>query len=259
VGTSVGQIKFKAPGGAYATLTATTTDFGTGSVNGPRYQSFVDVTARVAAGGAGTYAAGDVSAGTGGDRYAGWSLVVAYRDAAQPPRNLTVFDGLVSVAPGSPPATIPVSGFQTPQGGPVRTTLGFVAYEGDLFSNLDSASLNGTVLTNSANPATNFFDSSISNAGVTVLTRNPAYTNTMGYDSDLVDRRRHPGQRCDERDHRAEQRPRRVPAGRPHLRHRAQRAPGVARQGREQSDASRRARPARRRVALHGDRGKHGR
>jgi hypothetical protein len=74
------KVKFKPPGSAYSTLTATTTDFGTGS-NTNRYQSFVNVTAQVAAGGAGTYSVGDVRAGTGGDRYAGWSLVVAYRDA----------------------------------------------------------------------------------------------------------------------------------------------------------------------------------
>jgi uncharacterized repeat protein (TIGR01451 family) len=144
------------------------------------------VTARVAGAGSGTYAAGDVSAGTGTDRYAGWSLVVAYRDPSQPARRLTVLDGLVSIAPTSPPTTIPVSGFQTPRAGPVRTTLGFVGYEGDLGTTGDSAALNTTVLADAANPATNFFDSSIANNGVTVTTRNPAYTNTMGFDSDVL-------------------------------------------------------------------------
>ena len=43
----------------------------------------------VQAAGAGTYAVGNVQAGTGGDRYAGWTLVVAYEDPSQPPRNLT--------------------------------------------------------------------------------------------------------------------------------------------------------------------------
>ena len=117
------QAKFKPPGRAYRTLTATTLDFGTGAST-TRYQAFADVTADVAAAGSGTYAVGDVRAGTGGDRYAGWSLVVAYRDTAQPARNLTVFDGLPSIASNAPPTDDPVSGFQTPPAGPVRTTLG---------------------------------------------------------------------------------------------------------------------------------------
>jgi hypothetical protein len=79
-GTATNRIKFKPPGGTYSTLTATTTDAGTGS-NASRYQSFVNVTSAVAAAGDGTYSAGDVAAGTGGDRFAGWSLVVAYRDS----------------------------------------------------------------------------------------------------------------------------------------------------------------------------------
>ena len=124
-------------------------------------------------------------AGTGGDRYAGWSLVVAYRDTAQPARNLTVFDGLTTIVSNAPPTTIPVSGFTTPPAGPVRTTLGFVSYEGDLGLGGDTASLNTTTLGNAANQATNFFNSSISANGVAVSTRNPSFRNTMGYDSDL--------------------------------------------------------------------------
>ena len=100
----------------------------------------------VQAAGAGTYAVGNVQAGTGGDRYAGWTLVVAYQDPSQPPRNLTVDDGLVTVQSGSPAITIPVSGFTTPPSGPVRTTLGFVAYEGDAGLTGDSATLNTTKL-----------------------------------------------------------------------------------------------------------------
>ena len=43
----------------------------------------MDVTAAVQAAGNGTYWVGDIPAATGEDRYAGWSLVVAYRN---PPR-----------------------------------------------------------------------------------------------------------------------------------------------------------------------------
>jgi hypothetical protein len=105
------------------------------------YGVFVDVTGQVRRGGSGSYTVANVQAATGEDRYAGWALVVAYESAGDPPRNLTVFDGLQSVTQGKSALTIPVSGFQTPLSGPVRTKLGFVAYEGDMGLTGDSASL----------------------------------------------------------------------------------------------------------------------
>ena len=96
-----------------------------------------------------------------------------------------MFDGLTTIVSNAPATTIPVSGFTTPPAGPVRTTLGFVSYEGDLGLGGDTASLNTRTLANAANQATNFFNSSISANGVAVTTRDPAFRNTMGYDSDL--------------------------------------------------------------------------
>ena len=110
------------------------------------YAAFVDVTAHVQRAGSGVYTVANVQSATGEDRYAGWALVVAYEAAGEPPRNLTVFDGLQSVTQGKPAVTIPVSGFQTPLSGPVRTKLGFVAYEGDRGMTGDSATLDGKVL-----------------------------------------------------------------------------------------------------------------
>src|SRR5262249_9294246 len=92
-------VGFKAPGdAAYRPLTAATTAPTPPAANGvdqssgsaTRYGAFFDVTGIVKAAGAGTYAVANVQAGTGGDRYAGWTLVVAYEDLTQPPRNLTV-------------------------------------------------------------------------------------------------------------------------------------------------------------------------
>jgi hypothetical protein len=129
------------------------------------YGVFVDVTDQVRRGGSGIYTVANVQAATGEDRYAGWALVVAYEAAGDPPRNLTVFDGLQSVTQGKSALTIPVSGFQTPLTGPVRTKLGFVATEGDLGIAGDSAALDGKVLTDAVNPANNFFNSTISVEG----------------------------------------------------------------------------------------------
>ena len=173
----------------YTTVTANTANpanFIVSSSANTRYTAFADVTSMVQAAGPGTYSVGNVQAGTGGDRYAGWTLVVAYQDPSQPPRNLTVDDGLVTVQSGSPAITIPVSGFTTPPSGPVRTTLGFVAYEGDAGLTGDSATLNTTKLSDPGSPANNFFDGSITNLGANVTTRNPNDSNNFAYDSMLV-------------------------------------------------------------------------
>ena len=177
------KVVFKAPGdGAYRNVTASTLDDSSGSEG--RYQGFADVTSIVAAAGNGTYTVGNVQAGKGSDRYAGWTLVVAYRDTTQPARNLTIFDGLKTIN-STGGQTIPVSGFKTPPAGPVRTTLGFITYEGDLGIEGDSASLNGTPLTDAQNPQTNFFNSSISNDGSRVSGKGPDYRNQLGIDADL--------------------------------------------------------------------------
>ncbi len=167
------QVGFRLPGASGYTLITTSPSQ---VDNSPppaqtRYNAFADVTAQVKAAGPGIYSVANVQAGTGGDRYAGWSLVVAYQDPGQPPRDLTIDDGFVTVASGSPAITIPISGFRTPPSGPVNTTLGFVGYEGDGGLTGDSASLNGTTLSDGANPPNNFWCSAISNFGTNVPAR----------------------------------------------------------------------------------------
>jgi uncharacterized repeat protein (TIGR01451 family) len=184
-----GQVGFEAPGAAgYSTLNAAPADLNFSTLAGQtnRYGGFVNVTSQVQAAGAGIYSVANVQAGTGQDRYAGWTLVVAYHDSSQPPRNLTVFDGFASINSGGAPVSIPVSGFRTPPSGAVRTTLGFVAYEGDAGLTGDSASLNGTTLSDAANPPNNFFNSAISNAGTNVTTKSPNFVNQLGFDAKLV-------------------------------------------------------------------------
>ena len=126
-----GTVKFMTPGGAYQDLTGSVF---ANSSKGNSYQGFADVTSLVA--GAGTYTVANVQAQqNSSDLYAGWSLVVAYRAPGEPARNLTVFDGYGSVdsSPTSDKTVnIPVSGFKAPTTGPVKATLGFIAYEGDL-------------------------------------------------------------------------------------------------------------------------------
>ena len=179
-------VKFMTPGGAYQNLTGSLV----GS-NGNDYQSFKDVTSLVAGTGAGTYTLANVQAQKDkNDLYAGWSLVVAYRAPGEPARNLTVFDGYGSVAatPSSDKSVdIQIDGFKAPLQGPVNATLGFIAYEGDLGKTGDTVKFDGKSLSNPANPVSDFFNSTISNRGALVSTKNPDYVNQLGYDADLIE------------------------------------------------------------------------
>jgi large repetitive protein len=187
----------KGPGQTtYQTVTAATTVQIPQSTDatGP-YQSYANVTSIVSAAGPGTWFGANVAASTGADRYGGWTLVVAYRNPGLPLRDLTVFNGFDSIG-GSNSDTITISGFLAPFTGPVRTTVGIVAYEGDAGITGDALKLNSTALTTALRPANNFFDGAISNLGVNVTARNPpganaatqgSYVNNFGFDVATVD------------------------------------------------------------------------
>ena len=191
------SIKFRAPGAtAYTSFTdgiltdpalTSTTDYNP-------YQGYRDVTAIVKAAGNGTYWAADISATTGGDRYAGWSLVVAYRNPAAPLRDLRIYQGFNSVS-GTATATIPISGFLTPTSGAVSSAVGVVAWEGDrgfvgdgmqfggqLAADGVTPSTTGTTLSDATRPANNFFNSAISDSGTPLTARNPNFPNNFGVD-----------------------------------------------------------------------------
>jgi uncharacterized repeat protein (TIGR01451 family) len=191
-------VLFRPPNlGAYVTLHASQVDDTplTGALTFRQYQGFVDVTNLVAAAGSGEYMVGNVQLGTGldADQDGGWALAVAYEDTNLPTRNLTIFDGFRFVLADGPPVDIPLSGFLTPKTGPVATKIGLVALEGDLGTTGDSATLNANtptpdVLSNPANPATNFFNASISSRdGTFFQQKRPNYRNQLGFDADIFD------------------------------------------------------------------------
>ena len=180
----LGKVDLKTPGASGFDHLTAAVDQST-EVTGA-YAAFVDVTGQVKRAGAGAYTVANVQSATGEDRYAGWALVVAYEAAGEPPRNLTVFDGLQSVTQGKPAVTIPVGGFQTPPSGPVRTKLGFVAYEGDRGLTGDSATLDGKLLSDKVNAANNFFNSAISVDGQNFTDKTPDYVNQLGFDAKRI-------------------------------------------------------------------------
>ncbi|WP_436758394.1 DUF7507 domain-containing protein [Streptosporangium sp. V21-05] len=195
-----GRVLIKAPGDtAYRTINASAADIGDTPDNvtadGIVYGASADVTSLVASAGAGTYAVANVQAARGFDglgAFGGWSLVVAYRDSSLPLRNISVFDGFLEQQNGTPDTTINLSGFQTPTVGAVNVQLGEVVYDGDNAIVGDSLSIkttNGplTVLSDALHPANNFFNSTIATLANQVTDRNPTYTNTLGYDSNIID------------------------------------------------------------------------
>jgi len=174
-------VRFQTPAAGYVTLTASQTD-----ANGSSYKCFADVTARVQAGMGGLYRAANVqSTPNQTNRHGGWALVVVYGLATEPPRNLVVYDGWAQVS-GTTTVNINVSGFVTPPAGAVNSKLGVVAWEGDLGYTGDAFRLNGVSLSNAVNPATNFFNSSITQLGARFAAKNPDYVNQFGFDADLV-------------------------------------------------------------------------
>ena len=181
------KVRLKVPGGGYTSLTADKVD--SASISGREfYQGFKDVTGLVAGAGNGAYTVANVQATQNDSRYAGWALVIAYRNPADPVRNLSIFHGFgyinSSGTPATPNVDIVVSGFQTPPTGTVKSKIGTVVYEGDLGITGDTIKLDGTTLSNAANPANNYFNSTVSDDGVLDTARNPNFPNLMAVDID---------------------------------------------------------------------------
>jgi uncharacterized repeat protein (TIGR01451 family) len=185
-----------ASAGAYTTLTAASVDDASiNATTNSAYQGFVDVTGIVSLAGAGTYTVANIATtvGTTGatNSYSGWSLVVVYRLASDPTRNMVVYDGYQRVA-GATSVDISLSGFTTPPFGTVTSKLGIVAYDGDKGSVEGTAGLRFGTSTaalnpvfNTVNPQTDVFNSTISTLSANTSSREPNYINTLGFDADI--------------------------------------------------------------------------
>ncbi|WP_249999544.1 Ig-like domain-containing protein [Actinoplanes sp. M2I2] len=180
-----GTVKFRTPVATWQPV-ASSTIFTNGTNSA--YQGFADVTALVSGAGNGVYGVADIQAGTGKDRYAGWALAIAYQNAAEPMHSLRIFDGFGVVSSSDTSVIIPVTGFQTPQNGTVHARIGTVVYEGDLGLTGDTLELDGTQMSDSTNPPTNFFNSTVSDASQLITSgRSPDVKNLMGVDIDQFD------------------------------------------------------------------------
>lgn len=200
------NIKFKGPTGDYNDVVGTVVFNANGtSVDAGDsfpYACYADVTSIVTGltTDLGTYTVANVSSAQGRtDTYipyngtghsAGWSLFIVYENPTLPGKSITSFDGFsaISLAGGNPSLDIPVSGFRTvPAPTPVRANFAFATLEGDSPILGDQLLLNGVNLSTVDRPATNFFNSSVTQLNATpVNNRNPNSTNTLGFDTGVM-------------------------------------------------------------------------
>jgi gliding motility-associated-like protein/fimbrial isopeptide formation D2 family protein len=180
------QVKIKEPGAtSYTTLTADTSFDLNGGYD--YYSCYKDITTILQNAGNGTYTIADLVSITGGsNQWAGWGIVVVYKNDLMTAKNLTVFDGLGSVANSASSVVVNVNGFYTPPSGPVNFELGEIAFDGDRNLTGDSLLFKGgasfLAVSDALHTTNDLFNSSITNNAVQVLNRNPAYSNTLGYD-----------------------------------------------------------------------------
>lgn len=195
-GTDTSVVVDRAGTGAFSTpITADASHTATANSR-TYYQSTADVTALVQARGVGAYRVSGIDTLAFLDLndetvYVAWSMVVFYRRDADPPRNLTLFDGLDAIQTTGPSVTVNLSGFLVPTAG-FDAKLGVVTYEGDDQYDGDALSFNGVALSDASNPVNDFFNSThsylgtpVSNAGdLPQLTGGPR--SMGGFDIDVV-------------------------------------------------------------------------
>ncbi len=184
------QVKIRAGNGPYVEFTADELlDFNSGYFDA--YFCFTDVTDWITTNEVqARYTVANVVGEEDFSAWAGWTLVIAYRDALDPIRNLTVFDGLAFISYNEDSELdVPISGFVTPVVGPVELELGVVAYDGDRGATGDQMAFNGAgsyvYIEDATHDVNNTYNSTHSRNGVIQPWRIPAANNTLGHDANI--------------------------------------------------------------------------
>lgn len=149
----------------------------------PFFSAFADVTAQVAATGNGNYTLSDLDVSSwlnaidycsNGTNFAGWSIVIVYKNASLPLNQLNVYDGLetIPIATQNPPElslTITLNSLNVIDN--ANAKIGFVAWEGDRNIQVtESLYINNNLIGNPPlNPSNNAFNGTNSFTGSTNL------------------------------------------------------------------------------------------
>ncbi|WP_405778500.1 DUF3344 domain-containing protein [Streptomyces sp. NBC_00859] len=188
-----GRVLIAEPGGAYKALRADTRIAHRTADGSDAFQASADVTRLVRGSGSGAYTVAQINVAKGRSAvgaWGGWTLVVAYENARQPRRDLSVWDGFQPVGAARAQESVKLRGLAVPAGASGRA--GVVAYDGDRTVRGDALTVaaggrRARAVSDAANPADNVMNSTISDFGRSVTAREPAYANTLGYDSDVFD------------------------------------------------------------------------
>ena len=192
--------------GNYSSLTTANTNVITKSdasgatTNGTIYESYIDITSFVNSNGAGTYTVADLPLTVGsssGGQYGGWAIAVAYENLTLPYNSVRMYDGFAEVYNNGTTSSLDLTltGLNIPSTALAsdEAVMGSISWEGDAdlgatTSNPagDFIQVNGVTVSNAVNPATNFWNGTISKNGSFVSTKNPNYSNQMGIDIDEV-------------------------------------------------------------------------
>ena len=118
---------------------------------------------------------------------AGWTLFVIYEDPNLHTKSFTTFDGFSHIYDGHQ-LTVPVTGFMTPPAGHIDLQFAYATLDGDKTKKATKLEINGKeVTTPFRGPANRFFGSVIENYNGIANPRNPFGTNTLGYDTGMLE------------------------------------------------------------------------
>jgi gliding motility-associated-like protein len=152
------------------------------NLNGnPFFSAFADVTAQLQTTGNGTYTFSELDVTPffspfaycdNGTNFAGWAIVIVYRNNSLPLNQLNIYDGLEALSTTvigiQDQLTINLGNLNVLDNSGAK--LGFVAWEGDAtISNQESLLINGNILSNPLNPSNNAFNGTSTITGSNTL------------------------------------------------------------------------------------------
>ncbi|MBC7847533.1 MAG: T9SS type B sorting domain-containing protein [Flavobacterium sp.] len=117
---------------------------------------------------------------------AGWTLFVVYEDPNLHMKSFNVFDGFSHVY-SSHFEKIPVTGFVTPPSGNIDLQFAYAALDGDKPQGGTKLEFGTKQVVTPLRPANNFFISTIENTNGVSTPRNPSGSNTLGYDTGVLE------------------------------------------------------------------------
>ncbi|TDC60210.1 DUF3344 domain-containing protein, partial [Streptomyces hainanensis] len=178
-----GRVLIAEPGGRYKELLADSVIGHRDTGDQAAFFASADVTELVRWSQPGSWTVAQINTAMGHSAaggWGGWSLVVAYENAAEPLREIALWDGFVSVEGDGAAADVRIPGLTADPG--AHGSLGVVAGGGDRGRSGDTVTVRAAgrdgALGDAANPVRDVMNSTIADHGRAVDKREPAHPNT---------------------------------------------------------------------------------